>query len=510
MSARSSPSGELTRPAISPRTALAAVIAATLVVRLIVGAVTPLTEDEAYYKLWSLSPAFGYLDHPPMIAWWIWLGRHIAGEGALGVRLIPILATAGVTLLTFDLARLLDLGERVAARAAIWLNATFLIGVGGLLAVPDEPATLFWMLTLCCALRARRGLGAWWLGAWWLGAGLAAGLACLSKYSALFLAPGIVLWLATTTDGRRMLRTPWPWLAAVVAGAVFAPNVIWNADHNWLTFGKQFGRARVDGLTLRWLPEFVGVQYLLFNPLTAPFIWSAVRRRMVWPLLAVAAPFVIYLTWHSLHAEVQGQWPTPLYPGLVIAAAAAAQTIAPGRWRGWLLWLRGAAPVAGFAVNAAVLAFISAPLDGRLPVRDPAWQLRGWPGFFQTVEQERLSAGAAWLGTNGYGLAAQLGTAQAIHAPATEVLERERFSFEVPAERADFTKPGLIVLDTGLRPGHAPVGTTPPSFIGARVAGCFASVTPLPEIVRGEGTSGRIYGAFLVAGPRRDIELLGC
>ena len=183
------------------------VLAATIV-RLAAGALVPLTEDEAYYRLWSMRPAFGYFDHPPMIAWQTWLGRQIAGDCPLGVRLIPTLETAATSLIVFDLARLMGLGERVAARAGVWLNATLLVGFGGELAVPDVPNALFWTATLWCSLRAIRGHGAWWLAA-----GAAAGLACLSKYSALFLAPVLLLWLALSAEGRRELRTPWPWLS---------------------------------------------------------------------------------------------------------------------------------------------------------------------------------------------------------------------------------------------------------------------------------------------------------
>src|SRR6185437_13129594 len=125
--------------ALSPRVALAAVVAAALAVRLIAGALGPLSEDEAYYRLWSLQPALGYFDHPPMIAWWIWAGRQIAGDTPLGVRLLPILAAGVTTLLTFDLARALGFSECVAARAGVWLNATVLMGLGGQLAVPDQP-----------------------------------------------------------------------------------------------------------------------------------------------------------------------------------------------------------------------------------------------------------------------------------------------------------------------------------------------------------------------------------
>ena len=132
-------------------------ILAVTAARLVAGAMLPLTEDEAYYRLWAFKPAFGYFDHPPMVAWMIWLGRQIAGDDPFAVRLFPTLATAATSFLTFDVARLAGLSERVGARAALWLNATILVGLGGMLDVPDTANELFWTAALSCALRDRRG-----------------------------------------------------------------------------------------------------------------------------------------------------------------------------------------------------------------------------------------------------------------------------------------------------------------------------------------------------------------
>jgi 4-amino-4-deoxy-L-arabinose transferase-like glycosyltransferase len=472
---------------MSPVATMVLVAAAMLAARLIAGAFAPLTEDEAYYRLWSMSPAFGYFDHPPMIAWWIWAGRALAGDTSLGVRLLPILGSAAMTWATFDAARQIGLSERAAARAGIWLTATLLMGVGGELAVPDVPAALFWTLTLAFAFRAMNGRRAWWLAA-----GLAAGLGCLSKYSSLFLAPGLLLLLATSVSGRVQLRSPWPWLAALVAAAVFAPNVIWNADHGWMTFAKQFGRARVEGLDPSWLPKLLGDQFVLLNPLIAIFFALAVRRRAGWPVLVVGFPFAAYLILHSLHGEVQGQWPAPLYPSLAIAAAAAAEAA-----QGWLARLRTATAVFGLAFAAFNLAYDAAPLDGLLPIRDPASPLRGWPAFTGAVEQTRTKAGAAWVGATTYGVAAQLAADHRIHAPSIEIYDRKRFTFETVTERADFTRPGLIVEPERFKDEDS-------------LRACFARVEPWGRIVRSLGVSATPYLAYRVSEPKRDIERAGC
>ena len=353
--------------------------------------------------------------------------------------------------------------------------------------MPDVPNTLFWTLTLWCAFRAVRGRGAWWLAA-----GAAAGLACLSKYSALFLAPGLLLWLALSSEGRRQLRTPWPWLGAIVAAAVFAPNVVWNAGHGWLTFAKQFGRVRAGELAPGFLAKLAVDQFLLLNPLITVFIGLAIRRRTAWPLLAVSAPFAAYLVIHSLHDEVQGQWPAPLYPLLVIAAAAAAENAT-----GWLARLRAAAAPIGLALSGALLALLVAPVDAGLPFRDPPAPYRDWPAFSAAVERARVASGAAWVGTPTYGVAAQLAASHLLHGPSTEIFQRERYTFETAAERADFAAPGLIIV-------------SPRNPAGRLLPQCFGSVVPLPQIDRGDGLSAAAYSVYRVAQPWRDVQLDGC
>src|SRR6185437_2513168 len=129
------------------------------------------------------------------------------------------LASGLNTWLIGDLALRLGAGRRTAFRAALWYNATLTVCLGGMLATPDAPASLFWTITLWALARFwadRRG-------GWWLVAGLSAGLAVMSKYSGLFLAPGVLLWLLLAPGGRAELRKPGPWAAAVIAGLIFAP-----------------------------------------------------------------------------------------------------------------------------------------------------------------------------------------------------------------------------------------------------------------------------------------------
>jgi 4-amino-4-deoxy-L-arabinose transferase-like glycosyltransferase len=530
MSAPPSPSGDVTRARDAPPWTLIGVVAALLVVRVLVAGSLHLTEDEAYYRLWAETPALGYYDHPPMIAWWIWLGVRLAGDNPLGVRLMPILGCAVISAIVFDLARLAGASRAEAQRAGIWYNATLLVAAGGFLAVPDSPAALFWSLSLWSAFRALKrvpkrgnrfsdtnaredkglerrsdsigshaapGSGAV---AWWLAAGVAAGLASLSKYSALFLGPGMFLWLVSTAPGRASLRTPGPWLALAAATGLFALNLGWNATHDWLTFAKQFGRIAPRRLAPRYLVEFLATEVLLLNPLLAAFLARLWRDRgggaalvKAWPFLATSAPFIGYLLLHSLHDRIQAHWPAPVYPALAICAAFAAEGVGSA-WR----TVRAVVPWFGFGACATAALYLSLPLAG-IPLRfDPALPVRGWGDFARDIEGLRQGAHAGWVGTTSYGLAAELADEPAIGAPILQISERERWRSLDQGAWANTSIPGLLV-------------DLPRRIDFDRLRRCFARVQPLGVLDRGPpGGKPKRYAAILVAEPRRDLVRDGC
>lgn len=497
MSAPPSPCGE-PRPSVdSPSWGLIGLISALFAVRLFLAASLHLTEDEAYYRLWAQVPALGYYDHPPMVAWWIWLGVHLMGDTPLGVRLLPIVSCAISSLVVFDLARLAG-GTRVdAQRASVWYNAMPLVAAGGFLAVPDASAALFWILSLWATLKAvdRRSLG------WWLAAGGAAGLATLSKYSALFLGPGLLIWLAWSPAGRASLRSPGPWLALLVAASLFGLNLWWNADHHWLTLIKQFGRIAPHRLMPRYLVEFVCTEVLLLNPLLAVFLgrlaWP--KRRDVEPgaslvpLIASSAPFVGYLLLHSLHDRIQAHWPAPVYPALAISAAFAAGR--PGS--GWAS-LRAMVPVFGLSAALIAALYVSLPLMGVSIPFDPAGPIRGWPGFAGKVEAIRVKTGAGWVATTSYGLAAQLVDEPAIAAPILQINERARWSGLRQGAWADVAKLGLLIeLQRRIDP--------------VALRRCFTMVRPLGVIERRASSSAaKSYGVVLLGRPKRNVVRSGC
>ena len=305
-------------------------ILALVALRLVAAAWTPLTFDEAYYWMWSKHLAGGYYDHPPMVAVVIRLGTMIAGDTELGVRLVSILLALPMSWAVYRAAAILFGGVRVAATATILLNVTLMAAVGTLIVTPDAPllvASSFVLFFLAKVLETGRG-------AWWLAVGAAVGAALLSKYTALFFGPAILIWLVSVPKLRRWLISPWPYLGGLVALAIFSPVILWNADHHWVSFIKQIGRARIEdfqpGLHRRTDPDpdrvrdAAGVHPRRDGALRAAQAHAPARSAARALINAMFWTIVAYFIWHSLHARVEANWFAPVYPAFAIAAAVAA------------------------------------------------------------------------------------------------------------------------------------------------------------------------------------------
>src|ERR1700722_16025771 len=304
-------------------------VLALVALRLVAAAWTPLTFDEAYYWMWSKHLAFGYYDHPPMVALVIRAGTWLAGDTEFGVRLVSILSALPMSFAIYRASAILFGDLRIAASATILLNVTLMAAVGTLIVTPDSPllvASSFVLFALAKVLETERG-------PWWLAVGAAVGAALVSKYTALLFGPAILIWLVVIPKNRHWLMSPWPYLGALVAFLIFAPVIFWNAEHQWVSFIKQFGRARIEDFRPAFIAELIPTQIAFATPLIwilgAMGLYALLRRNAG----ALAARVLInttfwtitlYFVWHSLHARVEANWFAPIYPAFAIAAAVAA------------------------------------------------------------------------------------------------------------------------------------------------------------------------------------------
>jgi len=251
-------------------------------------------------------------------------------------------------------------------------------------------------------------------GAWWLAVGAAVGAALLSKYTALFFGPAILIWLIGVPKLRRWLISPWPILGAVVSLSMFWPVIHWNADHQWVSFIKQLGRARIEDFKPAFIGELIPTQIAFATPLVfiigAMGLYTLSRRdggasASRGLINSVFWTITLYFVWHSLHSRVEANWFGPVYPAFAIAAAVAANLT---RWGGRAqraidFCLRWAAPSGILMFALVILQANTGVLTGYRRDASVRSVGIGWRDAAREVEAVRHREGAACVLALDYG-----------------------------------------------------------------------------------------------------------
>ena len=360
-----------------------------------------LSEDEAYQWIWSKHMALSYYSKPLLIACTQWLGTHIWGDTAFGVRFFsPVIgAILGIMLLRF-FAR--EVNARAGFFLALVVSATPLLALGSVLMTIDPLSVLFWTAAMISGWRAVKPGGKT---SEWLWTGMWLGLGFLSKYTELLQLVCWVIFFILWKPARAHLRKPGPYLALLINILCFTPVVIWNQQHNWITLSHVATNASTNK---PWVPSwshlndfttFVVVEAFLLNPIfLVAAIWASIafwRRgrhdpRLVF-LFSMGMPlFLGYLLW-SFHSPIKPNWIAPSVLPMMCLALIYWDT----RWRlgaralkGWL--------IAGLAIGFAAIAFMHEPdlvqhIAGRpLPPKvDPSTRVRAYRAMATMVEGER-------------------------------------------------------------------------------------------------------------------------
>ena len=400
------------------------IVGVAALVRLVFAALIPLFPDEAYYWEWSRRLAPGYFDHPAGIALVIRSGGALlapfgAAASPLGVRLGAVVAGWIACVATVAIARRLA-GDAAALRAAIVMTVMPLAAAGLLLATPDSPVLAATALSLYGVVRAlqapprsRESL------AWWTATGLALGLAFGSKYTSIFLPIAVVAAIAARRDLRSRFAEPGPYVACIVATLVFAPVLVWNARHDWISFLFQLhhGLAKPQGsmLLAAWKHEgdLLGGQAGLASPILFVMLCVAIGRALtrrassVQLVLAVVALVSFgFFVYSAIRQRVEPNWPAPAYiPAIALLAAA--------RWKSaGEKWFKGG------VVLAAVLSLVIyvqgiVPILPLAPRRDPIGRAFGWDVVAASAQRAATDVSAStrvttWLGGDRYQEASEL------------------------------------------------------------------------------------------------------
>src|SRR6202165_4999514 len=307
---------------------VAALIAAMTALRVIYAGAIDLRTDEAYYWTWSKENLLSSLHQPPRIAWFIRFGTAIFGDTNFGVRFAGILAMLVTQLLLADIVRRVTHDIRAMVLAVLMPEAALYYGLLMAKVSPDVALIPFATAMVWALVRLNESDDA----RWWLAAGVFAGLALLSKFTAVMLIPAVAAFMLIPRWRRRWLLSPYPWAAALIAVVLFLPVLIWNAGHDWASFRFQLVRATATHQwSFRTVGDFIGLHFGLVGFILLPVVLSGLaltarrgyRRGDAVAILlstAVIVPFC-YFFWKSLTLRVGDTWPMFMWPVGFAAAA---------------------------------------------------------------------------------------------------------------------------------------------------------------------------------------------
>jgi len=294
--------------------------------RLFLAIILPLTPQEAYYWSWSRDLALSYFDHPPLASYSIWMTTLVFGQTIFGIKLAAVLWYLAMNVIWASMIQEMFDNSRQTFWTLLALNASIVFELYGFVITPDTPLLFTWTATIYALWKLVQTENH----KWWYVAGLFMGLAWLGKYSGIMLVPSVLLFTIVSKNQRKWLLTPHPYLGVVLAILVFSPVLIWNAQHDWMSFAFQ-GSQRASGMghwKVKHFGELLGSQFFILSPYLFVLIFATLIRygRKLFSgledkiLLLLSSGLVtsVFFVAVSFRSLVKMNWLAPAYWSLVI------------------------------------------------------------------------------------------------------------------------------------------------------------------------------------------------
>ena len=262
---------------------------------------TELIYDEAYYWYYAQNLAWGYFDHPPIVALLIKISGFFF-NGELGVRLMSCVLSVGTVVLLW---LLIDHEKKKSyiIHFFLLLFAMPLFNVYGFLTLPDTPLLFFTALFLLVYknfLKQSTIVNAILLG-------LAMAALMYSKYNAVLVIFFVLL------SNLKLLKNKHAWLAVIVSLLAYSPHFLWLYNNDFVTieyhlFERPNQAYTFEGFTLGYLLNLIINFGLIF-----PFAYWALFKRKAGgtytkALLYLSYGIIAFFLLSSFQRRTQTQW----------------------------------------------------------------------------------------------------------------------------------------------------------------------------------------------------------
>lgn len=304
------------------------IIGIWLAVNLLQAIFTGLHSDESYYWMFSQNLDWGFFDHPPMSAFFIYLG-HALLPGEIGVRLfIVLLSTATLALILNELNEKKD----------IWFLTVFVFSfplihthIAGFLAIPDIPLLFFTMLFLIFYKKFLKKPG--WGNSILLGIIIPAMI--YSKYHA-FIVIGL-----TVLSNLKLFKSKYFYGIIVLSAVLLLPHLLWQIENGFPTF-KYHLVERSKPFQFKYVLPYIFGVLAMAGPLTGVLVFwklfkvkiqSSFQRALLFNILG----FILLFFVMSFKNRIEAHWVAAVIPMLMFLTYPLIRDDI--KMRKWFIWL---------------------------------------------------------------------------------------------------------------------------------------------------------------------------
>ena len=262
---------------------------------------TPLIYDETYYWYYSQNMAWGYFDHPPMVALLAKIGG-VLFKGELGVRFMGCLLGAGTLMILWDLVEHKNKSKNVSLFFLLAFSMV-LFNAYGFFTLPDTPLLFFTALFLWLYKKflQKNSLGLALL------LGLCMAALMYSKYHAVLVILFVLL------SNIKLIRNTYAWQAVIVALLAYLPHFAWLYQNDFIAvkyhlFERPNQPYSFDEFTLGYLLNLIVNFGLLFPWFYWALFKTKPKDKFQRSLIFVTYGVILFFFLSSFHRRAQAQW----------------------------------------------------------------------------------------------------------------------------------------------------------------------------------------------------------
>ncbi len=257
--------------------------------------------DMADHWIWSRYLAFGYYEHPPFVAFTMRIITLVFSDIVLGLKLGSVLFSVIILYLAYLVAE--EFFERKTALVFVLiLISTPYFSTGSVFWHIDQPYMAFWLICLLIIGKYITTQNPNWM----ILFGLSAGLGAMSKYIMILLPLSMIVWMISNKHSRKLLTNWQTYVGALLAFAIVAPNIYWNSQNDWVTFGFVLDKGLKGASFGVHFMHFIVSQFFLFSVVYSVYFWWQLGTKNLNPTIFSNGKIIVSQKWKFL-----------LYSGLV-------------------------------------------------------------------------------------------------------------------------------------------------------------------------------------------------